>query len=444
MTVELRPVGTKCNLSCLYCYQDPMRDACDLGSVCDLDMLKRSAEKHRESFVLFGGEPLLMPEEQLKDIWSFGFEKYGKNGIQTNGVLISNNHIRLFKRYKVSVGVSMDGPDMCNDARRAGSLKETRQATSRTQIAIERLCEEGLSVSLIVNLHRWNTMNDRMPLMHEWFRYLDCLGLQSVRLHVLQVNNEAVRDKLMLSPHENFEAFLSLMELEKELKCLRFDVTRDIWNMLRGRDGSTTCIWRGCDPYTTRSVMDIQEDGGCGNCGRTNKDGVAFLKGEVEGFERCVSLYHTPQECGGCKGCHFFVVCRGQCPGTAIDFDWRNRSVYCETWRGLFSHVENQMLQKGETPITCHPNIKDIEKGLLASWTEGRRPSIETIMKELNRGQARKATDCHGDHTDHGDSHARDRKSCGIVAGRCSRPHGDHVDVVRPIHGNHMDHGDYN
>ena len=65
-----------------------------------------------------------------------------------------------------------------------------------------------------------------------------------------------------------------------------FDVFSDIRKMLLGQDQSTTCIWNGCDPYTTRAVQGVESHGQRSNCGRTNKDGIDFVKADREGFER--------------------------------------------------------------------------------------------------------------------------------------------------------------
>jgi uncharacterized protein len=56
---------------------------------------------------LFGGEALLVPERDLEELWSWGFQKYGSNGIQTNRVLINKNHIRIFQQNKVQLGLSV-------------------------------------------------------------------------------------------------------------------------------------------------------------------------------------------------------------------------------------------------------------------------------------------------------------------------------------------------
>ena len=67
--------------------------------------------------------------------------------------------------------------------------------------------------------------------------------------------------------------------------------------MLLGQDQSTTCVWNACDPYTTRAVQGIEGHGQRSNCGRTNKDGIDFVKADREGFERYLALYPRP----GCR-----------------------------------------------------------------------------------------------------------------------------------------------
>src|SRR5262249_31801659 len=139
MSVELRPLGIKCNIQCQYCYQNPQRDAGNVLQSYDLEKIKLAVETEGGGFTLFGGGALMVPEKDLEELWSWGLEKYGKNGIQTNGSLINDNHIRMFKQYKVHVGISVDGPGELNDVRWAGSLERTRELTAKTHQAIERL-----------------------------------------------------------------------------------------------------------------------------------------------------------------------------------------------------------------------------------------------------------------------------------------------------------------
>jgi uncharacterized protein len=220
--------------------------------------------------------------------------------------------------------------------------------------------------------------------MHDWFRYVESLGVTSARIHILEVDNEWIRRKYALTIDENVEAFLSFARLERELKTLRLDLFQDMRNLLLGRDENATCVWTGCDPYTTRAVRGVEGNGQRSNCGRTNKDGIDFTKAGTEGFERYLALYQTPQEHGGCKGCRFFLMCKGQCPGTAIEGDWRNRSEYCEVWKALYRDVEERLLEQGEQPLSIRPERKDVEAYFLSVWASGGNTSIQRALQRLS------------------------------------------------------------
>ena len=388
MTIEVRPLGVKCNIQCLYCYQHPQRDAGNVLHRYDMEKMKASLEAMGGQFSIFGGEALLMPEEDLEELWAWGFEKFGANGIQTNGALINDNHIRMFKAYKVHVGISIDGPGELNDARWAGSLERTRATTAKSLAAIERLLGEGVSTSLIVTLHRGNATADKLPHLIDWLKHLENRGLSSARLHMLEVDNEAVRQKFALSHKENLAALLAFLKLEPELRGLKLDVFTDMRHMLQGQDKTTTCIWNGCDSYNTRAVQGVEGNGQRSNCGRTNKDGIDFAKADREGFERYIALYFTPQEYGGCQGCRFFLMCKGNCPGTAIDGDWRNRTEHCETWFGLYAHLESELLAQDIQPLSLNPIREQVEQRLVNIWAAGQTARIEDILTQLQPEQA--------------------------------------------------------
>lgn len=423
MTTEVRPVGVRCNLQCLYCYQNHERDAGHILHSYDMDKMKAALEERNVRFTVFGGEGLLMPEEDLETLWSWGYERFGGNGIQTNATILTEKHIELFKKYKVNVGVSCDGPGALNDARWNGTLAKTREATAKTHAAIERLAREGVGVSLIVTLHRGNATADKLPVMHDWFRHLDDLGVTSARLHPLEVETESVRQKFALSTEENYNALLSFYELEKELRALRTDVFKDLMSMLLGDDGNATCVWKGCDPYTTEAMYGVEGDGRICNCTRINKEGVDFVKSKIRGYERYLALYYTPQEYGGCRECRLFLMCRGGCPGTAIGMDWRNRTEYCELWSKLYAYLEGEMLRRGAHLLSQHPHWKLIEKTMVDGWSQGIMLSLseirstidgysgppaarEEMLAEFIRSKARRATtngdNVHGDHCDRG------------------------------------------
>lgn len=392
MSVELRPLGVTCNIGCEYCYQQPQRDAGNLTRGYDLEAMKAAIEREGGPFTLFGGEPLLVPIDDLEALWAWGLGRFGSNSLQTNGTLITDAHIDLFRRYRVQVGISLDGPGALNDARSAGTLERTRAATERAQRAVERLCREGLSPSIIVTLHRGNATRDRLPALHAWVRDLRTLGVIAMRLHLLEVEDDEVRRAYALTDQENVDALVSFGQVEPQLLPLRLDVFDEMRQLLLGADDRASCVWHACDPYTTRAVQGVEGSGQRSNCGRTQKDGVDFVKADEAGFERYLALYQTPQASGGCQGCRFFLMCKGQCPGTAIDRDWRNRTEHCEIWKALFGHLEQQLVGEGKTPLSVHPSRSAVEARFLERWAAGESASMSAVIAGMNQAGARGET----------------------------------------------------
>jgi uncharacterized protein len=389
MPVELRPLGVKCNIACKYCYQHPQRAAGNQARSYNIESMKSAIEREGGSFTLFGGEPLLLPERDLEELWSWGFQRSGSNSVQTNGTTINENHIRMFRQYKVQVGISMDGPGELNSLRWAGSPERTAEATERTQAAIERLCREGIVPTLIVTMHRINAEASRLPRLIEWLANFDALGVTYVRLHILESEEESIRGRYGLSTAENVEAFLALARLERSLPRLRFDLFADMRSLLMGRDKNVTCLWTACDPYTTASVRGVEGHGQRSNCGRVNKDGIDYVKADSPGFERYLVLYSTPWNFGGCSGCRFFLICKGQCPGTAIDGDWRNRTEHCEVWKQLLEFTEQELIASGKSPLTAQPALRErLERLMIDSWSRRQNPALETLLESIQPAAA--------------------------------------------------------
>lgn len=423
MSIEVLPLGFRCNIGCAYCYQQPARDADNAGSdVYDMDAMKAALKREGFKFTIFGGEPLLIPVEDLAELWRFGYEEFGpearrmgrrSNGIQTNGVLLTDKHVQLMKRYDVGVGLSIDGPDELNDARWAGSEEATRDATAKSLAALDKLLVMlPTPPSLIVTLHRLNGDPERLPRLITWLEELASKGLRNVNVHLLERDTlEATR--LQLCEEETTAALLELYALHQR-STLSIEPFADLLSLLRGDDRSTSCVWNGCDPYTTDAVRGVGGHGERLNCGRTYKDGVQTQKAASAGYERYVALYHTPQAFDGCAGCRFFFACKGNCPGTAIAGDWRGRTEHCSILMAVFAHIEAELVAGGETPFSLDARRPMVEQMMVAQWAAGERPSVRATIEAYGRGdtvaggagapghQDVPHGDRHQDHTDTG------------------------------------------
>jgi len=109
----------RCNLNCSYCYlpETMRRDgktmtAEELGRTLDrLLIYFREIQPAgvRPQLIFHGSEPLL-----AKDAVFSGIERFNEDfvfGIQTNATLLDDEAIEFFKKHRVGIGISLDGPD---------------------------------------------------------------------------------------------------------------------------------------------------------------------------------------------------------------------------------------------------------------------------------------------------------------------------------------------
>jgi uncharacterized protein len=342
-----------------------MRTAGNINTPWDFEAVKAVLDKHNSHFTVFGGEPLLTPIDRLEQIFEYGYRKWGQNGIQTNGSLITAAHVELFKRYNVYVGFSIDGYGELNDAREVGTLVETRAHTQRSVDNLTSLLDsQKEKVSLIITLTTVNCGNeDRLVGLVHWLYYLDTLGLKAVRLHFLE--SDCVGAEWLRLSEERLIKVLTFLQT-CEFTSIKIDLFKDIEQTLLGWKDKLTCVWNCCDPLNTSAVVSIAADGSVSNCGRVNKSGVVWLKASDKTKLRQQILWDTSQEAGGCNGCRFFLACTGHCPGTAINGDWRNRTRDCEVLKALFVVAEARLVQRGETPLSIDPNIDTLVRGFIA------------------------------------------------------------------------------
>jgi uncharacterized protein len=343
-----------------------MRDAGNLGNEgLDVDAMLASLDRVEAPVNLFGGEPLLTPIHILERLFRHSYAKHGHSNIQTNGTILTKKHLELFKALNVTIGISLDGPPPLNRAR-----CDDHQ-TMKILTNIETLFAANIIPSFIVTIHKLNAVGMARQVLLGWLGELNRKGAKWFRLHLME-NDGA--ENIRMSQEEENEAILDLMKNSP----VRFDLFKDTYELLKGNEKEASCIWHSCDPYTTAAVHGIDPDGSLSNCGRTVKDGVAYRKGDAPGHERQLALYHTPQTYGGCRGCRFFLACKGSCPGEGIGGDWRSRTDHCGTLKTIFSEQETIIKAEGTVPLSLSPNRKRLEEellaGLMSPRSGGNRP----------------------------------------------------------------------
>ena len=401
-----------CNLACKYCYERNYRRKYKPKADYNLDLVLKRMEEFKDlEMSLHGGEPLAMPKKDVEKIFEKMYQLRRRSGIQTNGTLIDEEYIEMFKKYKTDVGISFDGPGILSEFRdpRAFNLDKT----------IERLVKEGINTSIIIVISKSNAGTDeRLKKLKEYLLELEKLKV-SGRLNPCMGASDYELDEKRL-----IEVYLDLAKfcLERNLRWSPFE---DIIHGLQGK--SRVCTFSGCDIFSTPSATVVLGDGSISNCMRSNQEYV-LLRQPVKMDIRNEILAETPQKFGGCQDCKYWTACYGGCPSGAINGDWRNRTYLCLLWKALFQYFEN-ILRLVEYPsILCQGTY--VQRGQIPAGGHG----------DSEHGDSGHGDSEHGDWTDHGDS-----ENPTIEIQRRDQEHGDapHGDGIQHGDAPHGDWGDH-
>lgn len=379
MGVNMVPT-TGCNLSCGYCYQNDERNEREqwVQAEYDLDEMKERLLDMKERYPdlvpgLHGGESLLIPKEDIREIYEFIWEHYGdrieagvgRPGIQTNGTLLDEEHIEIFEEYDVSVGISCDGPWPLNEYRvpYGQDEEQAKRTTERTLEAIEMLVESGVGCGLIVVLNQANAGTDeRLEKLLEW--QTDLCKNKGVTGHWNPGIPYRGQAEKSLSPERHEEVLLRGWEWVKEEQIRYWNPMREYVDNLLGAS-LNNCINSKCDPYNAGAARFVTDDGETSGCGKTwnsTGDGPAFLQGPSTGneyeenLERYDVLKKLPgpytegdaPDMGGCRGCKYWNICQGGCPAAGgqdryEEGEYRHRTLWCEAVYALYERIERDL-----------------------------------------------------------------------------------------------------
>lgn len=459
MGLHVKTMG--CNGLCRSCYENAIRSV-DLDTSYNIDAIIKTIEEETakipekdrtQTVCIHGGEPLALKFEDIERILKRVYELYGYTTIQTNGTLITEKHIELFKKYKCSIGVSLDGDTaQLNYGRWNGgnlTMKQIQKVTDKTLWNMKMCHDAGISLSVIALLRRYNASEKELGgFIRYLLRLRDEFGITSIRTNEVCVYDEKYQEEEQLSTEELSNTFRKLADMCLSEPELQWNPYRDITNMLFGYINDTTCVFTECDVWKTNSERAIDKDGAIGTClkGGAARDGLQILAADKIERERYAVLLQIPQENGGCKDCRYWFMCKGGCPGEGIDNDWRAKTRFCEAWKVMFAHIEKKvrgLLPNIYTLPMFHPQCPSpgmIQHALGqngSTWKCNKRRDLEQLKRELEKGGTSGRADAfHGD-TAHGDEHGD--------SGHGDKPHGDsdHGDGDRDdTHGDkYMDSG---
>lgn len=367
MTVHVS-IDTGCNLSCTYCYEeeDRVENGNDVNADYDMDAIFEQLEEWKQKYPTdapgwHGGEPLLIDNEDLEKVFEWVDKNYDESPhIQSNGTLISDEHVEMFKEYDVSVGISCDGPPELNKARKSrGADNEdvTDNLSEITNENLRKLGEKGITVGVITVLTTVNAGTDeKLEKLLDWIDELNQMGIMGHYNPALPYDD--IQTEHSLDPSRLKEVYLQTWEWMKEEDYREWNPFRDMQDNLLGNHLSN-CVNQRCDVFNAGAAKIVKGNGettGCGKTWSTVGDGIPFLQGPSSDTEydsddeRYEMLKQVPgpftrdePDMGGCKGCDYWNVCQGGCPSAAIDQDYRNRTRWCEAKAATYERIEQDM-----------------------------------------------------------------------------------------------------
>ncbi|MCB0539310.1 MAG: radical SAM protein [Bacteroidetes bacterium] len=178
-------ITNMCNLSCTYCYAETLlpnktyTNSLFTNELYRKTVTKLLVETNNDflDIVFHGGEPLLNSPEWFEEACSFAIQKAEELGkkvyftMQSNVTILRHAHVEVFKKYKVLVGVSLDG-----DKKTHNEMRGKFEITAKN---IKKLQEAGLfsGVIVVISHHNW----DRVPIL---FKQLDKMEINIFHLNI--------------------------------------------------------------------------------------------------------------------------------------------------------------------------------------------------------------------------------------------------------------------
>ena len=341
MTILLMPT-LDCNLKCFYCFgrdrfHKKMNEKLNVSRM--IETLNRIYRKG-EYIHLHGGEPLLADLNTLERLLSEMYRLRGKTSIQTNLTLLKDEHIELFKKYRTSVGVSIDGSPELTLLRgwKPFDSYQVQRYYNLVMENCEKLKDAGINMGFLVVLTKINAGNrKRLAKLMAWLEEVLNEFNTTARLNFMF--DEGIAKKYELSEDEAERVYETLFHFNIHL-CGKLYPMQDAIKRLRGY--TTVCWMQGCDPFNSLTKT-ILPDGTLTLCDRWIPD---RMFPPVKGVNIREQILRNTE----CRGCRYFNVCHGGCPREGINGDWRHKTRFCRAYYKLFLLAEKLLRMAGIEP----------------------------------------------------------------------------------------------
>lgn len=351
---------TGCNLNCVYCSEgDVARKDLPIELlyklIDELPSLLDRYEDENVDLLWHGGEPLLIGKKYLAGVMQYAHDKLKKYNVhflmQTNGTLIDEEWIELFKKYDVGIGISLDGYKELHDKNR---LTKNCQPTFDTVLNnIIKLKKNGISVGTLMVLNTEEKVDaDKL------FEFIKQYDLQPKIHPVIPCGRAKKEAKEGID--RIYDNYIDLMsELYKRImqsdEKIIVEPLNEIMDAILGVAQIRECSFNGS---CGRNFICLYANGDVGFCGRASSlnDGN-LLYGNLQN-SNLTDLYESANAerirqrqsylmNNDCKNCTDWNLCHGGCSFEAVNFFGRLNAGYphCELRKKLIHFLRTTGLE---------------------------------------------------------------------------------------------------
>jgi len=354
LAVLVEPTSS-CNLHCTYCYKGDKPDKTmsldTFTSVLYKVITYNENRKRSSSFVWHGGEPTMVGvkfyEKAFEYIETLECKHKVSHTLQTNGTLLTDELLDLFAEYKVSLGVSLDGPAEYHNRMRP--FRNGSPTYEKVLDGIQRAKAKGVEVGLLMSI-----TNDNSLYIKEMFEYARqnkfTFGLNPVTadLHSMHTGIEVTPENYLRACIEVYDLWFYQKDFSIQANP-GFGVTK----LLLSKNRLSDCFMsENCQMH----FISIGPEGDTYPCNRFY--GVREYKlGNIvkDDFEKIMSsttreylLDRGASKINECNNCSISQYCNGGCMHHAVV---HNGSLYspdhlCLVYRGLVEHALKRLDEK--------------------------------------------------------------------------------------------------
>lgn len=325
--IMAKPVGSRCNMRCAYCYYlDKGKYATrENVEIMDLSVLERLIRKAMEdcpgdviSFVWHGGEPTLaglsfyekvvaLEKQYLpkgKEVW---------NNLQTNAMLIDEKWAAFLSANGFDVGVSLDGTELLHNKNRKDAGGNDTYA--RTIRGIEHLRAAGIRPDLLCTV---NADTAQEPLaVYRSLRDLHTGWIQFIPIVNRDESGQVLPESVTPEGYGRFLKEIFLEWITHDLGSTDVQLFAETATILAGGAPGVCTMTPTCG----RALI-VEADGSIYSCDHFVDDAhrlgnirKADLQSAVDGpFQTAFGSSKKTNLSDTCKSCPYLPICSGGCP----------------------------------------------------------------------------------------------------------------------------------